>query len=496
MRKSLTIWGAFLIGGALLMAILFFAGRQPEARLPGSAIPRPEESAPYVYYEGEGAGFSSYFMNNVVDERGIAGRFTGRLVPFFRLLEQCGDTALLVTWQNNRVTLTAAATCPRTMLRAIGKGTIPEEWATIPGLSVQTSEGEGLVLDGPAPLFPVRVTADGGMVLMASSQEELASMKTMLASAPGRIVTAWSLEKGWDNHVRIFDGGLFAQLAAIEKIPVTMGNLGIDVAWTETGRTGHLKWTTEGLAELLPGGALDTLRPVSWNDRFFVTDPLIAAFGVNLPGYAVRRITPSDMEDLTDVVGVGQSAMQDFLPGPVMASLGGKSKFLLFSLPGLLVQFPDRGAIGKAVVEAFWKNDWSSFVPKIDPLDGFTAGGTTTIPFSILGAASEDMVALGLMDRDVLRQDRRGTLSAYLPALKADDSALLWFYLDGLRLGQAMESLANAGRSVEKMGQTIGVNVDGFAETGTRLRRMGSLSLVMPTIGSGELRWTLPETAK
>lgn len=496
MRKSLTFWGAFLLGGALLSAILVFTGRQPEARLPGSAIPRPGESAPYVYYEGRGSGFSSYFMNNVVDEQGIAGPFTGRLAPFFRLLDHCGDTALLVTWQNNRLAVTVAAACPRAMLRAIGKGTLPEAWASIPGLSAQTSQGEGFVLEGPTPLFPMHVTDDGGMVLMASSQEELVSMKAMLASAPGSIVTAWTLEKGWDNHVRIFDGGLFAQLAAIEKIPVTMGNLGIDVAWTEAGRTGHLKWTTEGLAELLPGGAFDTLQPVRWSDGFFVTDPLIAAFGVNLPGYAVRRIAPSDMEDLTDVIGVEQSAMQDFLPGPVMASLGGKSKFLLFSLPGLLVQFPDRGEIGKAVVEAFWRNDWSSFVPKIDPLDGFTAGGTTTIPFSILGAASEDMVALGLMDRDALRQDRRGTLSAYLPALKTDDSALLWFYLDGLRLGQAMESLANAGRSVEKMGQTIGVNVEGFAETGTRLRRMGTLSLVMPTIGSGELRWTLPEAAR
>lgn len=494
MRKSVTFWGAFLLGGALILVVLLFGGRMPEVRTPGAAIPWPEESSPYVYYEGKGKGFPSDFAETLTKRNDTAARFLGRVRPFLDILRFSDETAFLLKWENNVVNLSVAATYPRSVLKSLERGEIPESWQSIKGIALQKKDaGKGTVLTGPSPVFPLHIAVDGGILLMASSEEPIAMMVAMLQGNRSAAV-AWSLESSWENHIRIFDGGLFAQLAAIEKIPVSMGTLGIDVAWTKSAKEGRLRLRAEGLAGLLPASLREALRPVSWGDRPYAVEPFIASFGVNLPGYAVQRMGDLKLKDLSNIVGSTQPEMQAFLPGPVVGSLAGKSKFLVFTLPGLLFQFPGRGDMGKTVVESFWKNDLNSFVPKVTPLEGFTVGGTATIPFSILGAAAEDMVALGIIDRESLK--RRTPLSSYMPVLKKNDSALFWLYLDAPRLGEAVQSISGIARSVEKIGETVGMDVREFDETAMFLKGLGKITFVMTSVEEGLLEWTVPHQGK
>ena len=75
-------------------------------------------------------------------------------------------------------------------------------------------------------------------------------------------------------------------------------------------------------------------------------EPLMLAGGLNVPDVAHMDIE----QDLTERDSRGISLffeeILELLKGPLCVTVGGSSKFIFFSLPGILLQLPDRGVAG------------------------------------------------------------------------------------------------------------------------------------------------------
>ena len=491
MRKGLVFWCAFILGFALIALALVFAGREPEGRHLASAIPQPKETSPYVYMEGEGKSFV-FALEPLPKGEGKAADLLEKTSALSPLLEAASRAAFLFAWESNRFQLHGAFLFPREIVKKLSNGVLPQEWVEKEPKLVLEKHSEGiLALSGPSPKFsPLFVSLNGGLTLLASSPSRLAEMVRVLETGKDSISPTWDVEKSWPNHLKIFDGGLLSQMASMQEIPVSLGNLTITAGWMDGNKGGRLRWKVQGLEGLLPADVRAKLQPVSWEGRFLIPDPWIAALGLNVPQGLALRLADSEMGKWTENLGMEREETDGILPGPVVASLCGNSKFLLFSLPGILLQLPGRGSRGETFINSFWNKDWSSLVPGVEKIDGFPAGGTTAIPFSILGAANGELVQLGLLERDHIKPENYRFLTEAVPALKEAKDALLWVFFHAGRLSDAMEGIGKAGALAEKFGKDIGKDLRNMIESASRLKGLGSVTMVLQSLDEGLLEWT------
>ena len=496
MRKGLIFWGAFLSGFALLALALIFLGREPEIRRLSGAIPPPPESLPSLYMEGEGNSLAVSLPQIPAEKKLRVRPFLKSLESLSPVLKSAREAAVLVLREEKGLQLYLTAKYPRDILKSLAGGKMPSQWSdAFPQLTLHRQEGPFLLLDGPSSPFPLTLSVDGGIVLIASSPENALAMRNLLEKKGGGIDIPWSVEETWPNHFLLRDGGIVSGIAALEGYALKSGRIECEGAWREDEKGGRLKWIVTGLNALLPPRLLEALRPFSWDDRFVVPDPFLAGFGTNLPPGAARRIARSELKGWVEKIGLGER-MENILSGPMMASLGGSSKLFVFSLPGFFLQLPDRGEEGTAFVSSFWNQDWGLLVPSVEPLEGFASGGSASIPFSLLGAARPDMVWMGLLDSESLRPDRLKKLADYIPALRESPTALLWMYLDAPRLGAALQNLARVGKTAEKFGQTVGMDLSDMADMAAGLSRLGKVSAVFFTPERGSMEWENPSSAK
>ncbi|NLB84130.1 MAG: hypothetical protein GX791_07780 [Synergistaceae bacterium] len=489
MRKGLVFWGAFLSGFALLALALVFMGREPEIRRLSAAIPAPPESAPSLYMEGEGKSLSFSLPPIPAEEKLEIRPFLKSLESLSPVLESAREAAVLVFRDERGLQLFFTAKYSRDILKSLSDGKIPTLWKErSPYLTLEKQNGPLFLLKGSFSPFPLTLSVDGGIVFIASSAENDLAMRSLLEKKSGGMKISWSVEDAWPNHFFLRDGGLASRLAVSEGLPVNPVQLEFTGAWREDEKGGKMKWSIAGLDTLLPSRILKMLRPVSWEDHFFVPDPFLAGFGGNIPEGVARRIGTTELKGWAGKIGI-EDRMEHLLSGPLMASLGGSSKLFVFSLPGLLLQLPDRGDEGMSFVSSFWNQEWGLLVPSVEPLEGFSRGGTASIPFSLLGAARPDMVWMGILDGESLRPDRLKKLTEYIPVLKDPAGALFWMYLDTPRFSAALQNIARVGKSVESFGRTVGMDLREMTDAAAELSRLGKVLAVVFTPGTGMIEW-------
>ncbi len=470
--------------------MILYGGRGPEGRHPSFAIPEPDRDTPFFYFEGKRGGAWIPAVQHAAIRAGGAVNFPVEVLSAVSsLFELTGETASLLVLEGNRIHLHAAAKFPAEMTRKLAEGKLPEEFA---GKLLDIRLGElapgdfALIHERGAP--PLHLSVDGGITMLASSREAMEKMSATLERQEEPSIASWRLEGRWPNHVLFSDGGILSDVAAMAGLPVARGNLRVTAAWREDPEGGRMKWKAEGLEDIVPLSVLEKLQGVEWDGRMEVPTPLVAALGVNLPKGMPGLLDGRFGEGLIRY-GARDGLFGSMLPGPVLASLCGSSKFLVFSLPGLLLQFPERGQKGEAFVESFWKAEWSSLVPGVEKLDTFPVGGTTAIPFSILAAANFRMVYLGLMDRDALRYERFRPIREYSSVLHDMGRVFLWAYLDIPKIAEALHNLAKTGRIAETMGKNVGVSPKRLLQAAGALEKFGIVVLVMPGPGEGFLEW-------
>lgn len=107
------------------------------------------------------------------------------------------------------------------------------------------------------------------------------------------------------------------------------------------------------------------------------------------------------------------------------------------------------------------------------------------------------MVWMGILDGESLRPDRLKKLTDYIPALRDPAGALFWMYLDTPRFSAALQNIARVGKSVESFGRTVGMDLREMTDAAAELSRLGKISAVVFTPGSGMVEWeNLPSPNK
>jgi hypothetical protein len=489
-RKGFISTGLLFAGFLLLSIMLFYGERGPDGRHPSSAIPEPAGDIPFLYFEGKrGGAWIPVIELAAIRAGGVADfpvTMLSALSPLFAKME---ETASLLVLEGDKVFFSTATKFPAKMTRALAGGSFPEDIGEgLSDLRFQKVASGGFVLTNQSGIALLHLSVNGGITLLASSREAMEKMSATLERQKEPSVALWRLEERWPNHVLFSDGGLLSGVAAMEGFPVNRGILRITAAWREHSEGGRMKWKAEGLETIFHPSVLENLQGTKWDESLSIPDPLVAALGINMPQGASALLDSRLGEQLIRY-GKEGDLFERMLPGPVVASFSGSSKFLVFSRPGFLLQFPERGKRGEEFVETFWKAEWSSLVPGVETLDTFTVGGTTAIPFSILAAANFRMVYLGLMDRDALRYERFLPIQKYSPVLKDIGRAFLWAYLDIPKIADALQNLAKTGTIAERMGKNIGMSPNRLLRAASALEELGIVTLVMPGLGEGFLEW-------
>ena len=492
MRKGLFFWGGFILCFAIIGLAIFFMGKQPEQRAITEPIPIPEPSAPYVYLEGKGDVFDFDLPEELVKETGQARPFLLAVQGFSPVLSYSQQGASLITWESNQPHLYGSALFSLATTQSLEKGEFPQEWKEIEEqISITKEEDGSVVLMGSSGMPPLYVHIDGGLTLLSTSREGLNLMKEVLNNTKDKLDMSWKVSADWASHFRFYDGGIFSQLLSLDGVEVSLVPFTFDAAWNENEEKGELRWKTTGIEGVIPAPILERLSPIRWDNRIVVPEPLMLAGGLNVPDVAHMDIEQDLTEEIPEGFPFSSEEILELLKGPLCVTVGGSSKFIFFSLPGILLQLPDRGVAGVKLVNEFWSQEWRVLVPSIQGLEGFHAGGTSDVPLTVVGAAREDLAIFGVMQKDEIQVEKK--ISSTVPALKNNSEAFAWLYAHGARLADAFDVVARASAMAGKLGSDIGVNVEELARGAEKIRNIGEISLVMPSINEGYIRWTAPE---
>jgi len=491
MRKNLCFWLTVIVAASVIAGGFLFFGRKPVTETVTEALPRVSEGTPHALLMAQG----NQVKNRLPES--LAEKASPRARPYVYLMERMilplaglsEETALLATWaeQGNRADLYGAFLFSRENVSMLSSGKIPDEWRDVlPEISVERAGERGryrLVTAADAPAMYLE-TVDR-LVLLSLHENGLERMREALKAPEMRSKVSWTLETDWPGHMYLHDGGSLAASAAMQGHDVGKDPVKIEMAWRQNAGDGLLAWTVSGLEGWIPDTIRNSLSGHGWSEKLFVPDPLIAATGFNLPkGFSRTREISPKLPEAAEALGVRTELLEKVLEGPLIVVTGGQSRFLVLNLPGFLVEMPDRGASGIELVERVWERQWMrlSLTPK--PLEGFEAGGSLSVPLTVVGAASEDLAVLGAMDESGLK--KRVPLRE---ALDLPETALGWVYVDFPKAADALENMARVGSVAQRVGLPGGEDLEDIATAAEELRKFGRILMVMEDYRKGRIQW-------
>ena len=465
--------GFIFIALATLSLLVIFGIRGPEGRHPNSAIPKPKEGVPFLYVETATPAILSSILQAAfaLDRVGSDGRES---LPFIRrILENSEEAAALITLEGRALQLQLSARSSRDALYPITENS---------GRSDSLSTVAG----------PPTYKAKGGIVMFTTIAERIADMERAQDDPSLSFKSATELDRTAPNRLLLSDGGFLSGTGSIEGLPTTKGALLLSAGWREEADGGIMEWKIHGLSSILPPSVLQSLEMVEWGTNISFPEPLVAALGFNIPSLHDGSFIRQNYDDLLEPLVAYRRWVDEIFPGPCVLSLSGRSKFLVFSLPGFLIELPGRGARGMDFVDYLWNKEWKSLVPGVEKLEGFKSGGTAVIPFSILAAANSDTVRLGLIDRDALKQEKFHPIGHYAPSLAELEEAIFWGYIDLEKFAVAMRTLSMTGRMAGKIGMNVKASASSILMITDLLEGLGTVALLMTGPGEGMLEWARP----
>jgi hypothetical protein len=491
MRKNLFFWLTVIVVATVITGGFLYFGRKPVTETVTEALPLVSEGVPHALLTAQGNQIKNRLPETLAEEA------SPRAKPYVHLMERMilplaglsEETALLATWaeQGNRADLYGAFLFSRENVSMLSSGKIPEEWKDVlPEVSVKKAGEKGryrLVTAAGAP--PMHLETVDRLVLLSLYESGLERMHEALKNPEMRSKIFWTLEGDWPGHMYLHDGGSLAASAAMQGRNVGNDPVKMEMAWRQETGEGLLAWTVSGLEGWIPDTIRNNLAGYGWSEKLFVPDPLIAATGFNLPsGFSAAREISSELPEAAEALGVRTELLEKVLEGPLIVTIGGQSRFLMMNLPGFLVEMPDRGAPGMELVEGIWDRHWMrlSLTPK--PLEGFKAGGSLSVPLTVVGAASEDLAVLGAMDEAGLK--KRVPLRE---VIDLPEKALGWMYVDFPKAADALENMARVGSLAQRVGLSGGDDLEDIATAAEELRRLGKLMIVIEDYKNGRISW-------
>ncbi len=490
MRKSLFFWLTVGIVASVVAAGFLYFGQKPVTETVSDVLPAVDEGVPHALMIAPGAQIGGDVPASLAEEASPSTKpylhLMEGLLPLAALSE---ETALLATWaeEANRAEMYGAFLLTRKEVSLLSSGRVPELWReVIPEVSLErTGEKNIYRLNLAAGAPKMYIETLDRLVLLSLREGGIGRMRNALEDPGKRLNVRWTVETDWPGHLFFDDGGVLAASSSMQGKDVGDDPVRLEAAWRKNGNDGLLAWALSGIEGWIPEKIRESLAGYGWSETFVLPDPLIAATGCNLPaGFAKMPEITSKLPRAAETLGVDKGLLQKILEGPLFLAFGGQSRFLVVNLPGFLVELPGRGKTGEKLVEALWDRHWMrlSLTPK--PLPGFETGGTLAVPWTVVGAASEDLAILGAMEESGLKKRVPVRDVVELPG-----SALAWMYLDFPKVADALENVARAGSLAQRVGLSGGEDLEDIALAAEKLRKFGRVLMVMEDYRKGRIRW-------
>lgn len=490
MRKGLFFWFSILVAAGVIAGTVFFFGKVPERVVDTAmAIPAIDMDSPRFFFEAESGQLGPELPEKMAEEadESVRSLVSGLsdLLPLVAIAER---SSVLGAWVANEPVFYGSFLLQPQHLKDIQEGRIPGPWLeSSSGLTLGPSEREGVLRltagRGRVVLF---LRGDREFLLASHSLEGLDRMAKALEGSQERFKADLTVEPSWPAHLALFDGKLISQAASLRGLKAPDAPIALELAWNSRQDSGEIAWKAEGLKEWLPEKIREKVTPMAWSGPVHFPEPLIAALGVYVPEGLGGMIEKGlSVPDWMEEAGFDRSSLADLIEGPLLASVGGQSRVLLFSLPGILLQLPSRGAEGIRWIEGLWSNKWARFAFSPQPVPGFTSGGRLSIPFTMIAAANEDMVLAGVISDSTL--GRPVPVDQVVPVGK--EEAVLWFFADLQKAADALESLSRITDLADRFGVDETPDPEDIARLIREMRSMGQVTLVVHDLGSGMGSW-------
>ena len=400
-------------------------------------LPAPEQGSPAAVITALKGEFPLDFARLITNSASTPDRIPAgaAFIPIFNSAEA---VALVVTERTHGPIIYGVFVPTLDEYDLLRLGVLPGEWGIkFDSPSMRQTDRRNLyrLLSGGVPVF---LLVEDELVYVSDSVTDVNRIMDVRNGVTSGIRRNWLLDAEAGGHAYFSDAGLIrAMIRSGETEPNPRESLELEVAWVTSAEenTKHARWQVSGMENILPRAFLNDLRPHDWSQtETFIPDPLVLSLGVNLPnpGRSMAYI-PFPLKYLADQMremGMRNSEIQTILTGPATFSIGGRTQLLWYELPGIAVDIPGRGDRGFTLIDKFWSEVFVYALP--EPITGYSHGGVTNLPFTVLAAADEDRALLGLVPHDT---DQSYEVHDLLWGLT---SAVAWMYVDFPGLGASL----------------------------------------------------------
>lgn len=480
------IFGVIILAGILCLALfMYFPAHVSDERATSSVIPEPDVNAPYIFISGGSKSFSmapgDLFFHKIGRKMPYREQFDG----IFAFISRGRSASLLAQKGENELKFYGSIKFDNKDLKKLDQGVLPEQWKELKGCVLEPEKDGSFLLFPTAESQPLYMKINGELVLISNGSEDLQLMMEVVAGTIDNIKVERNEE--YPNHLNVNDAGLLSQVAALYGMKVKPGNLRLWADWEDTEGKGELEWKISGISEIFQKEVLGKIRPRKWKEDLVLPAPVFFAAGINIPKVSEEVYSDLGLHQLQQDSGISSDLFREAISGPVVLNVSGKSKFLLFSFPGIILQLIERGRTGIELVQLFWSQNWGTFKPSMDPVEGYEAGGVSSLPLSLVGAANEDLAVIGFLEQELLEKKEKP--AKVFPLMAKADESVLWIFLDGPGLSRSLEGLISASSFAEKMGSSIAEKAETIKDASRRLQKMGKISFIMKSLEKGLIRW-------
>lgn len=483
-RKKALLCLAFVAAAFLLLLLAVQFSRPSAVLLP--MLPRPPEDAPMIVLEADQKNFPLQVLKLFAESTAIS---IGDLplagaLPLFAAGRQ---SALVVTERPDGMAFYGAARLTRKDQRAFSSGKLPAQWGKLLTRAELTpAEPKGFFELRAANLAtPLYLEAQADVVCIASSLSDVAEARRVrLGEIPG-IKGKWNVGRSRKGHLRLSDGGVLSSMARGAGAGKS-GPCGLEVAWNTLGGEGEAEWRITGIDKKVSRSLARNLKAHNWSgEKPILPSPLLLSLGVNLPNpgrnLANLPVWAKPLAEQLTKLGLKDSEAASLLSGPAVFSVGGQTQILWFEFPGVVIDVPGRGKLAYKMIDLFWSQVFMGIQPS--SLPGFSHGGMTDLPFSVIAAANDKKLVVGLTDSIESKSPETAKL------LAKEKKAIGWLYVDLPLLGKSLAEIPSVNALLSSEDDDGPIDDESTGRLRDSLGQLGKLFVVWDTPSGGGAKW-------